>query len=872
MRQLKTTNYTNCTNWLRRSWRVLLLLAIFTFQLSIVNSVKAQQENAAFYIYQNDGHFDGFFYDEVLKISYSVLDTLGIEHDEIVSQEIVTADSTYRIMLTAIDSVGFVQPEMKMAEGLRDMLADEGSGSLKDYVISSDMDLLTVTFRNDLPIALRPVAGQVLVDITPNTGFGGRVRELRSEGGNLVAYCDPLQSIRDIFQQFIMVEEMEHDKQGNLVRRRVSGRPEYNVGRFPKPLKAEAEPDFDVSFFSWAVNGHIPIYTDSSEDFNASLDVGISVASKLKGTINIPTFGPFYIGLTLQQDNDLSVGVTIDGKLKDVFDITKSIPTAIYVPSMVPVFEVNMIPKLFLRGDIHAKLGMDLFHGRNRTWYKLEFQDDWLPTFSLGQAQLPEIDAPITNQYDRDVYFEINGFAQAGVKFPLTFGFNKYLASIVSGDIGVTAYVGPKVSAQFRVSFADMYRDGANVYNAIKDTKAALNLLVADVEAQAKVKSFWSSERKVTLYDASFSLMPDMEMYLFPSFELSVDVEKYSAKSGKLIAGITPSRSLFFPMQVGLGLYRDGELLESYYGAMDEKDNRMFYYGDEKTWKDSQTGTITKTVRAGEYEVKPLLRFEIAGVGEITLPASPSTTINVPGGFIYVDKQTKDTPMNFDPEGGTKSFPFKSNCTDLKASYENDTPWLKAEVNQEECKLTAEPYHLWGGRGAYVHLSGKYSDGTFPEATIENTNCQTVSQKGDGSAFSTIKLPGMWQSVPFNYLRSGDVVTCSGHKEYEGDSSIADDEYDFSIRVDLGGRAEGEFRVLGDLSQKHGDIYTQTETKGKFSNAIVSGNTISFYDASIEEYSVTTKTIKWIGISEWEVINTETDTTIPSRLTIYFGE
>ena len=51
MRQLKTTNYTNCTNWLRRSWRVLLLLAIFTFQLSIVNSVKAQQENAAFYIY-----------------------------------------------------------------------------------------------------------------------------------------------------------------------------------------------------------------------------------------------------------------------------------------------------------------------------------------------------------------------------------------------------------------------------------------------------------------------------------------------------------------------------------------------------------------------------------------------------------------------------------------------------------------------------------------------------------------------------------------------------------------------------------------------------------------------------------------------------
>ena len=34
----------------------------------------------AFYIYQNDGHFDGFFYDQVQKITYSKLDTLGIEH------------------------------------------------------------------------------------------------------------------------------------------------------------------------------------------------------------------------------------------------------------------------------------------------------------------------------------------------------------------------------------------------------------------------------------------------------------------------------------------------------------------------------------------------------------------------------------------------------------------------------------------------------------------------------------------------------------------------------------------------------------------------------------------------------------------------
>ena len=93
--------------------RHLGFLASLTMMLLAALPIKAQTENEAFYIYQNDGHFDGFFYDEIVKMNFSFLDTLGIEHDEIVSQEIVTADSTYRIMFSAIDSIGFVQPEIK---------------------------------------------------------------------------------------------------------------------------------------------------------------------------------------------------------------------------------------------------------------------------------------------------------------------------------------------------------------------------------------------------------------------------------------------------------------------------------------------------------------------------------------------------------------------------------------------------------------------------------------------------------------------------------------------------------------------------------------------------------------------------------------
>ena len=68
---------TSCNFILSRS---LAMLALFTVLFTY--EVHAQTEADAFYIYQNDGHFDGFFYDDVIKMTYSYLDTLGVEHNE----------------------------------------------------------------------------------------------------------------------------------------------------------------------------------------------------------------------------------------------------------------------------------------------------------------------------------------------------------------------------------------------------------------------------------------------------------------------------------------------------------------------------------------------------------------------------------------------------------------------------------------------------------------------------------------------------------------------------------------------------------------------------------------------------------------------
>ena len=74
------------------------------------NAQKKQTQDAL-YIYRNDGGFHGFFYGEIDRFEYSKVDTLGVEHDDFVVQEIYARDTVYRIPINAIDSIGFVTPE-----------------------------------------------------------------------------------------------------------------------------------------------------------------------------------------------------------------------------------------------------------------------------------------------------------------------------------------------------------------------------------------------------------------------------------------------------------------------------------------------------------------------------------------------------------------------------------------------------------------------------------------------------------------------------------------------------------------------------------------------------------------------------------------
>lgn len=130
-----------------------------TAVLAIVTllSTKAQQSDQdALYIYRNDGKFNGFFYADIQQIAFSRVDTLGVEHDDYVVQEITALDSVFRIPISAIDSVAFVTPETKYKENVVTLSSD-----LWDYVVESDAQT-TFTLSSSIPTSMVPKVGDKL--------------------------------------------------------------------------------------------------------------------------------------------------------------------------------------------------------------------------------------------------------------------------------------------------------------------------------------------------------------------------------------------------------------------------------------------------------------------------------------------------------------------------------------------------------------------------------------------------------------------------------------------------------------------------------------------------------------------------------------
>ena len=645
----------------KRFFWVFVLTLAFNTQWSLMNKAQAQNENEAFYIYQNDGHFDGFFYDEVQKISYSNMDTLGIEHGQIVSQEIVTADSVYRIMLSAIDSVGFVQPEVKYNPRLRKV----GEDNLFNHLVSHDAEYEHLVFSSATPQAIMPKVGDVFASFDIDDGWSGKVTAVSTgSGGNIEVTCEAIDDITDIFERLVMVEQYDENRRGQLVHRRVAGHPEFNIGH---PRRAEGTWEGDL--FNFSLSAHIPLY--ASDDLNITLDPTIDGKLNIKTAWNISLFGDKYIGITTMLDFGVGFGFTIDGQIKSFFP--SGIGGAlggVPIPATCPLLYLDIAPDAFLRGDAHVKFSAQSPKLQGGMWNKLEVKN-WWPSMDIGfghpggNEEFQGIDTSAAG-----LSLELNVFVQGGMLFPMAFKSLPVLKKLFAADIRGQWFVGPKLSGAIGLDLTTMPWEDEATYTLMKNTKLSLHMFDADYEVKGTVETAFSGKKEVTLLDGGFNIFPPLDAAVVPEFgdcEEAVeerifqkkDQEAWATAPAELdgqrlpcrVFSFEPSGAVIFPVATGACLYKKNEAGE--YVLVETQRNNLQYYhihqmmGQEVPknlyprfvlWDDKTISPYPD----GEYKVCPMVTilgkdFVAAPAHEFRIGADEGGKVLMSPNFVHVD-------------------------------------------------------------------------------------------------------------------------------------------------------------------------------------------------------------------------------------------
>jgi hypothetical protein len=482
--------------------RVLLAVSFWLLALGFVNAQEA------FYIYRNDGDFNGFFYDEVVEMRQSKIGVDSIEYDKWVTQEVVLADTTYRIPLAAIDSISFIQPEIIFNPELRHMDLLE----MTPYITARDSQ--TLTFSNELPTSLMPQIGNVLIGFTgilEEGGFGGRVTSVTPSGNSIIVETEELTKMSDIFVKFITIEEvgvLEDDP--NQVVCRMAGL---------KKIK-QWEGSGNISLFNINLNLHFPIDPGSGAA-GSSLDATIYFRSKLVMVYKIDE-DVFFIKAGASQELGLESSLTLklsgspDLKPADLIKPAISIKYPVTVP--IPLFQMDPMPKVGVRcgGEFDMKINFPGISGSLSEVFTFDSEDPNLMSFKFTpKFNTTPIGDIIDFAANTDFEFKAEGFVQGGLMVECAIKTNQWVSKIFSASCGVDIWAGPKLNLAFDISGkALMSGDGPYTF---ADSYLGMNLISLDAEAYSK-GSFLGKEVKHTWLDGSIDVFPRLNFYFLNKF------------------------------------------------------------------------------------------------------------------------------------------------------------------------------------------------------------------------------------------------------------------------------------------------------------------------------------------------------------------
>ena len=527
-------------------------------------NVQAQEitDGEAFYIYRNDGDFNGFFFDEVEEMRYSKLDLDSLLHDEYVVQEVVTADSIYRIPLAAIDSVGFVQPEIILNPRLKNL--DELG--ITQYVQSYDSKRGDLWLYDHIPESLLPQAGDVLVSFdnpvyNPSnakeySGIGRKVTDVQLISFTAYKYylvsTENLQRMSDIFEQFISVEEVGTDESGNYCRR-IAG---YNS----LPRK-DASGGFTKTIVDVSLSPHLTFYPREGSSISLDINLGIKIAL---GMVYQIRGDDFFIKASAAEDLSVSAGATLKVNLNsaEYIPVLPDGLTSLKFPAFCPIFEIRPTPKGFIRygGELYAKATLPEMSTGLRQSFTIDSDADIPLSFRFFERkEEPQEPNGIVDVGDVNIGF--NGYVQCGTVSSFGIFTNSWFSKIFSAYLGVDVYSGPKLEGNFSFSAAAI-ANGESAFS-FKDSRLTFIPYSIDMEAKGTLSSLWGKDDvERTFFDGNISLEPK-SLWMFP------DITNFRAEINEDNRTITASfetdgRRVFWNSEMGIGLFdgwkTDGEL------------------------------------------------------------------------------------------------------------------------------------------------------------------------------------------------------------------------------------------------------------------------------------------------------------------------
>ena len=297
-----------------------LFTAVLTLLLIVgTQRAQAQAVQDALYIFRNDGMFNAFFFGDIDHFSYSKIDTLGVEHDDYVTQEVWALDTVYRIPISAIDSISFVTPENKVKS---DVFCPDPS--IADYIIASD-SLWWIRLAPNTPKSLIPkVDEKILIDegskFIPN-GFAGTVIVVdQSDDGYFVAASAC--SLADLYERLVIKEAgstPSADGQVKSERRSdFDGTIYWDVPEFELP---------EISFEeSLSLTNKTALTADGSPvsiswDVSGSYTQGLKLKMKVRSLIFIDPLSGFQIDEKFVFDHETSTSLSLSGAVNGRWEL-----------------------------------------------------------------------------------------------------------------------------------------------------------------------------------------------------------------------------------------------------------------------------------------------------------------------------------------------------------------------------------------------------------------------------------------------------------------------------------------------------------------------------------------------------------------------